>query len=59
MNVHKNARQTPRGREWMVSLAARDAFTAAIAVAQLTFVAASPIWRSLVSKSAWSSFWTI
>lgn len=22
MNVHKNARQTPRGREWMVSLAA-------------------------------------
>ncbi len=22
MNIHKNARQTPRGREWMVSLAA-------------------------------------
>jgi hypothetical protein len=23
MNVHNNARQTPRGREWVVSLAAR------------------------------------
>ena len=31
MNVHKNARQTPRGREWMVSLAARGQTPQAVA----------------------------
>jgi transposase InsO family protein len=31
MNVHKNARLTPRGREWMVSLAARGQTPQAVA----------------------------
>jgi transposase InsO family protein len=31
MNVHKNARQTPRGREWMISLAARGQTPQAVA----------------------------
>ena len=31
MNVHKNARLTPRGREWMVSLAARAQTPQAVA----------------------------
>jgi transposase InsO family protein len=33
MNIHKNARQTPRGREWMVSLAARGQTPQAVSVA--------------------------
>jgi len=33
MNVHKNARQTPRGREWMVSLAASGQTPKAVSVA--------------------------
>ncbi len=33
MNVHKNARQTPRGREWMVSLVASGQAPKAVSVA--------------------------